>query len=67
MASHNTRPGTVFHKTPPANRNREETNEFLRLTLSEDALCVDDDSGYGGDPYNSAGQQMTRKPRRKTD
>ena len=65
MASHNTKPGFVFHKTPPAKASKADTAEFFRMTLQEDELSIEDDSGIGGDPYNSTGQHVILKPSKK--
>ena len=67
MASHNTKSGEVFHKTPPARTSKEDTAEFLRMTLPEDDLSIDAESGIGGDPYNSTGQHVLLKQRKKTE
>jgi len=66
MASHNTKPGFVFHKTPPAKNNNEETAESLMLTLSEDDLSIADEAGPGSDPYNNTGQNVILKQRKRS-
>ena len=37
------------------------------MTLHEDDLSIEDDSGPGGDPYNSTGQHIILRPRKRRE
>jgi len=64
MSSHNKKSAFVFHKTPPADEKAARTAELLALTLTKDAdLCIADDAGPGGDPYNSTGEHLVSSRR----
>jgi hypothetical protein len=65
MASHNTKPGFVFHRTPPAKNKKDEAADSFRLTLSEDELSIAGESGSDCDPYNNTGQQITLKQHKR--
>ena len=61
MNSHNTKPGSAFHKTPVVTEEVRQEAEVVESTLKNAELAIADVEDSVCDPYNSTGKHVVLK------
>ena len=66
MKTHDTKPEAGIHRTPIVTDTAREEAAVISSSLMVDAeLAIADDNDSGCDPYNSTGQHVVMRPKRR--